>query len=111
MSTNRESDWRQVEHAASEQAIAGVFAAELVPLEIGRTIAWAECSHGHTNGLSMVHRVGEVRSSKQLALCGAEIPATIRILPLTPGLVRSLGRCEFCDDVYVQRAEDGVSVL
>lgn len=102
MTDDREM-WKRIEREAREQALAVMAKDEFTPLEFGRSLAWVECSYGKTDGLSVVHRVGEVLGDSPRALCGAKIPDVLLRLPLSANLVRSLGRCHYCESAYADK--------
>lgn len=95
--------WQEIEREATEQVRAEVEAAEVTPLEWGAMVAWAECRFGRTDGLGVVHRVESWSLDDARALCGERIPSPVLRLPLTPNLVRTLGRCRYCETAHQQR--------
>jgi hypothetical protein len=99
-------DWRKLEIDARTEALASVEATEGAPLPSGQVVAWAECRFGRTDGLSAVHRAGPTVGDYQRTLCGDQIPVAMMRVALTPNLIRTLGRCRYCEAVY---AEEGVA--
>ncbi|HEV8448557.1 MAG TPA: hypothetical protein VGQ44_17125 [Gemmatimonadaceae bacterium] len=95
--------WRGIEAAARKQVQAELRREDAVPLAAGRLVAWVNCHYRRTDGLSVVHRVGEPLQGASLTLCGEIVPPAIRRVALTEGLVRSLGRCPNCEDVYARK--------
>ncbi len=91
------TDWKRIEAAAKEQVRGELIAEEVAPLEYGRSIAWSDHRFGRTDGLSPVHRVGFPKGNDPYTSCGEAIPDALRRLALCPGLIRSLGRCRFCE--------------
>lgn len=102
--TEREWDqWLRVEADARASALATLAVLEAAPLELGRAVAWVECRFGRTDGFSLVHRVGEPFGDAPHTMCGERVPAAIRLVaPLTPNLIRSLGRCRYCESTYAK---------
>ncbi len=96
------SDWPQIEAAARALVRAALEAEEAVVLEYGRTVAWAEYRFGRSDGLSVVHRVGVGPFDAPRALCGETIPAPANRLTLSTNMIRSLGRCRYCEEAYTQ---------
>ncbi len=93
MSGAPDRGWRQVELEARADALAGL--EDFAPMPTGTLIAWSQHRFGGTtDGFSPVHRVGD----STVTLCGEEIPAAIRRVPVA--LVRSLGRCRYCEAKY-----------
>lgn len=95
-------DWPEIEREARAEALAALHADEVTPLEHGRLVAWAECRFGRTDRFSNVHRVGAPFGEAAMTLCGEVVPAAIVRLPLTPGLVRTLGRCRYCEAILTK---------
>lgn len=92
-------DWRRIQSEARAVAIA----AEGTPLQLGQSVAWAECRFGRTNDLSRVHRADDAKagdSEDQKTLCGDRVPMPVLRIALSPNLVRTLGRCQFCEAEY-----------
>lgn len=92
-------DWRRIQR----DAIAVALEIEGVALPLGQSVAWAERRFGRTDGLSTVHRADEADPNdveSQHTLCGDRVPAPILRLALSPNLVRTLGRCRFCEAEY-----------
>jgi hypothetical protein len=96
--------WHQIELEAKAQVTADVTREELVPLTTGSFVAWARKAHmGQTDGFSSVHRVGVTVGGTSLTTCGEIIPAPIlRLVPLTPALIRALARCRHCEAINAQ---------
>lgn len=94
--TMTNSDTQAIEQEARAEAIA----AELTPLEWGAPVAWAECRFGRTDGLSVVHRIGAWTVDDARTICGESVAAPILRVVLTPNLVRTLGRCRYCETAY-----------
>lgn len=88
------SEWREIERQAHDDMLAGLPSGEP---ERGASIAWVECRFGHTDGFSDVHRVGPTVAGTPLTTCGLVIPEPIKLVPLTPNLVRVLTRCMRCE--------------
>jgi hypothetical protein len=95
--------WREVEREAREQMLVALEADENTQLVFGNHIAWVDCRFGLTDSLSSVHRVGFPEGRAAVTTCGELIPAPKLRMSLTPGLIRSLGRCRYCEAEY-QRA-------
>lgn len=101
-------DFRSIQQDACKQALE----AEGETLPLGQPVAWAERRFGRTDGLSVVHRAGDAAlsmTSDQRTLCGETVPAAILRVALSPNLVRSLGRCRYCDEAYTKPAQTGVA--
>jgi hypothetical protein len=90
-------DWRALEAEVAEQVTAQLIEAEATPLQPGQLIAWTETGHmGTTEKLGPVHSVETWTLDRATTTCGAIIPPPKRWIPLSAGIVRSLGRCPFC---------------
>lgn len=88
--------WLEIEREAYDQVRAEL-AAVTAPA-LGDAVAWVDCRYGRTDALSAVHRVGPPLDRKhQHTKCGEVIPEPIRRIALNPALVRSLGRCKWCE--------------
>ncbi len=96
------SDWPRIEAEAKAQVRAALEAEGAVALEYGRAVAWAEYRFGRSDGLSVVHRVGVGPFDAPRALCGETIPAPANRLTLSTNMIRSLGRCRYCEEAYTQ---------
>jgi hypothetical protein len=73
------------------------------PLELGAHIAWTLPGYLETTDrFSEVHRVGNPLLELSRTLCGEMIPPVVRRVPLSPRVMTSLGRCRYCEDLYVQ---------
>lgn len=94
--------WDVIERETREQVRADLHAADAQPVAHGQVMAWVECRFARTDSLSVVHRVGEPLEGQGVTLCGEVIPDVIRRLALTPGLIRSLGRCQWCEQAYLK---------
>jgi hypothetical protein len=101
-STQQEA-WRRIEQEALAQVRTELAAEDLHPLPFGHVVAWSDCRFARTDLLSVVHRAGESIGETAVTLCGEVIPSAIRRLQLSPNLVRTLGRCRYCEDIYVKR--------
>lgn len=95
--------WRTVERDALEQVRADIAVVESMPIEAGTPVAWAECRFGRTDSLSVVHRAGSPIGETPMTLCSAVIPSAMLRLTLTPNLIRSLGRCKWCEAEYMAK--------
>jgi hypothetical protein len=96
--------WRQIELEAMEESRATLILEETLVLPPGSLTAWTEARHGHTDGFSVVHRVGQAIAGVATTLCGEVVPEPIKRVALSAGLVRALGRCRYCENRYVERA-------
>lgn len=96
------TDWKRIEAEALAQVRSELGTADASPLEYGRAVAWAECRFGRTDGLSVAHRVGLCAFDDERTLCGDKIPPAIRRIALSVNVVRSLGRCRYCEEAYTQ---------
>lgn len=96
--------WNDIEQAARAQIVAELAEADTAPLAYGHVVAWVECRYGRTDGLGPVHRVGAWDMERASTICGEVIPAAIRRLPLSASVVRTLGRCRYCEAEYAQQA-------
>ncbi len=105
MSGAPDRGWRQVELEAIEESRATLALEEAVVLPAGSLVAWTEGMHGHTNGFSPVHRVGQAIAGTATTLCGAVVPEPIKRVALSGPLVRALGRCRYCENRYVDRKD------
>lgn len=104
---HREADaWLRIDLEARVVALAALEHDESTPLEFGAFIAWTECQFGFTNALSVLHRVGFPQHDDQYATCGEPIPAPVRWLPLSPAIVRTMRKCQYCE-AEVARIERG----
>jgi hypothetical protein len=97
------ADYRRITDAARAQALEAVQTAEVAPMEWGHLVAWAECRVGRTDGLSVVHRVASWSVDDARTICGDQVPPAMLRVALTSGLVRTLGRCRYCESAYVQK--------
>jgi hypothetical protein len=98
--------WQRIEREARAVAMAELERDENTPLAFGAFIAWTECQFGLTNGLSAVHRVGFPQHNDTYATCGERIPQPVRWVPLSPALVRTMGKCKFCEAEMVRIARE-----
>lgn len=99
-------DWRTIQQAARTEALE----AEGKPLGAGQSVAWAQRQFGRTSGFTIVHRADACEPSNadtQQTLCGEPIPPAVIRVALTPNLIRTLGRCKWCDAEYLKLAERG----
>lgn len=92
-----ETDWQRIEREARDQVRQELEIAENTPLEFGAFIAWTECQFGLTNDVSALHRVGFPQHGENYATCGERIPLPVRWVPLSPAMVRTMGKCKFCE--------------
>ncbi len=99
----RELAWRKIEQEALAQVRTELEAEDTLALPFGQIVAWSDCRFGRTDVLSVVHRAGEPIGETAVTLCGEIVPAAIRRLQLSANLVRSLGRCRYCEDLYVSK--------
>lgn len=98
------TDWKRIEAEALAQVRSELVWAESAPLEHGRVVAWAECRFGRTDGLSAVHRVGScLFNDDARTLCGEIIPPPIRRIALSVNVVRSLGKCRYCEEAHTHQ--------
>jgi len=95
--------WRTVEQDARAHALTTLGALEAAPLEFGHVVAWVTCRFGRTDNLSEVHRAGAPIGETPVTLCGEVIPSAVLRLSLSPNLVRSLGKCRYCETAYLQQ--------
>ncbi len=100
--TGRET-WLRVERDALAQVRTELDAEDTQPLPFGQIVAWSECRFARTDVLSVVHRAGESIGETAVTLCGEVVPSAIRRLQLSANLVRSLGRCRYCEDNYAKK--------
>lgn len=98
--------WRAIEQAAREQVSAELLREETVTPVLGSLVAWTETGWlGTTAGFSEVHRVGAAIEGQAMTLCGETVPPPKRrVAHLTTELVRSFGRCRYCEDINAGRA-------
>jgi len=96
--------WLRIEREALAQVRTELEAEDTQPLTFGAIVAWSDCRFARTDELSVVHRAGEAIGDVALTLCGEVIPSAIRRIRLSANLVRSLGRCRYCEDQYTKRA-------
>ena len=87
--------WRRIEGEALEQVRAELDTEAALPF--GHAVAWSFCRLGRTDGFSPVHRVGKPVLGTAVTCCGLTIPPAIRLVPLNPNLVRTLGQCHHCE--------------
>ncbi len=93
----RELAWQRIEQEARDVALACLTRDENTPLAFGAFIAWTECQFGLTNGLSELHRVGFPQHDDVYTTCGARIPEPVRWFSVSPAMVRTMGKCKFCE--------------
>lgn len=93
-----DTEWERIEREAYAQSREDAVMAEHTPMEFGRPVAWSECRFGRTDSLSLVHREQDDRT-----LCGELVPAPILRVALTPNLVRTLGKCRYCETAFAQK--------
>lgn len=98
-----QTEWERIEQEAREQVSAELQAADETPMDYGRVVAWSECRFGRTDGLSVVHRVGDWNPDSPSTICGEMIPAAIRRVSLNQNVARTLGRCKYCETAYAQK--------
>lgn len=96
-------EWRVIERAARKQVRADLEAIEAMPLSWGGAVAWVECINRKTDALSAIHRAGDPMKAQRTTLCGEVIPAAILRLALSADLIRVMGRCKYCEALYVQK--------
>ncbi len=109
MSEGRELEpnvWLRIELEARMAALAVLENDENTPLEFGAFIAWTECMHGLTNGLSPVHHVGFPQHNTSYTTCCERIPEPVRWMSLSPALVRTMGKCKFCEAEMMRIARE-----
>ena len=99
--------WRQIEADARAQVVTDIVADDF--LQPGRVVAWSLCRFARTDGLSVVHRVGQPVAGVAATLCGEIIPEPIRLIPLNANLARTLGRCSYCERIYAKQEPNGVA--
>ncbi len=99
----RELAWRRIEAEALAQVRTELEAEDTLTLPFGQIVAWSDCRFARTDVLSVVHRAGEAIGETAVTLCGEVVPSAIRRLQLSPNLVRTLGRCRYCEDSYMQK--------
>jgi hypothetical protein len=105
MLTRTDDEWRRIELEARDQVTADLIANERTPLRRGEPVAWTDVSYGRTEGFTLVHRAEAQQGDSPMTLCGEVIPPLKRRAILSPALARVLGRCRYCDDLYL-RSED-----
>lgn len=99
-------DWQRIEAEAKAQVRVEIIAAELAGLVVGQPIAWARYERGMTDRLSSVHRVGDPMGDRSMTLCGEIIPsASCRIPLVSENVVRTYGRCRYCESVLARRKD------
>ena len=98
--------WLQIEREAREVASAVLDRDENTPLVFGAFIAWTECQFGLTNGLSPIHRVGFPQHNDAYTTCGELIPSPLRWFSLSPAIVRTMGKCKFCEAEMARRERE-----
>jgi hypothetical protein len=98
MSTLDIPGMRDIELAASAQAVTDRAALEARPLEFGQYIAWALLQYTNrlTDGISAVHRVGV----EGMTTCGEPIPPVPLWFPLNGALVETMPHCRLCETAY-----------
>ncbi len=96
MSTATET-WQRIEEEAHAQVLAELDVDEVTPLEFGAAIVWSSCVMGRTNGLSPVHRVGFPQINHAFTACGELIPAPIRWVRASSAVIRTMGKCKYCE--------------
>ena len=99
--------WADVEREAREQVTADIQADDF--LQPGRVVAWSLCRFARTDGLSVVHRVGQPMNGVAATLCGEIVPEPIRLIPLNANLARTLGRCSYCERLNAKQEPNGVA--
>ncbi len=100
--TETASAWRALEIEARADALRGLESEETTALQAGALVAWSTHRFGGTtDGFSPVHRVGE----SGVTLCGAPIPEAIKRVRLSGQIVRSLGRCKYCEAKYSKQEQ------
>ncbi len=97
------SDWLRIEAEALAQVRTELEAEDTLKLPFGQIVAWSDCRFARTDVLSVVHRAGEPIGETAVTLCGEVVPSAIRRLQLSVNLVRTLGRCRYCEDSYTKR--------
>jgi hypothetical protein len=95
--------WLRIEHEALTQVRTELEAEDTQPLPFGQIVAWSDCRFARTDELSVVHRAGETVGETALTLCGEVIPSPVRRLQLSTNLVRTLGRCRYCEAAYLKQ--------
>lgn len=100
-------NWRQLEADARAEVLSTIAADDF--LQPGRVVAWVLCRFGRTDGLSVVHRVGQPIAGVAATLCGEIIPPAIRLIPLNANLARTLGRCSYCERLNAKQEPNGVA--
>ncbi len=95
--SERAAMWEQLEREAREQVQAELDVDEVTPLEFGAAIVWSSCVMGRTNGLSEVHRVGFPQINHAFTACGELIPAPIRWVRASAAVIRTMGKCKYCE--------------
>ena len=89
---DRADDWHRIEKQARERA------ASQMPPQAGAYIAWAITTRcGPTSAVSKLHRVGEPIRGEPYTTCREAIPAPVMWMPLSPGMIRTMERCGFCE--------------
>ncbi len=100
--TTSEDSWLRIEREALAQVRTELEAEDTQPLPFGQIVAWSDCRFGRTDVLSVVHRAGESIGETAVTVCGEVVPSPIRRLQLSANLVRTLGRCRYCEERYVK---------
>jgi hypothetical protein len=102
------SDWLTVERAAKREAELSRRSLEVRGLVRGQPVAWAEYANARTDGLSLLHRVGDPDESAPETFCGEDIPPAVCRLDLTAWPVSALRSCKYCAKGYLLSLKRGV---
>ncbi len=96
--------WQRIEEEARAQIQAELDVDEVTPLEFGKPIVWSSCVMGRTNGISDVHRVGFPQVGHAFTACGELIPAPIRWVRASAAVIRTMGKCHYCEAELIRIA-------
>jgi len=100
--------WEVIERAARRDAELSRRGVEVRGLHRGQPVAWAEYANARTDGLSLLHRVGDPDEDFPETFCGEDIPPAVCRLDLNVWPASALKPCKYCAKGYLRSLKRGV---
>lgn len=92
-------EWKAIEAAAHAEAMALVELERQTAPELGSFVAWGITRDysGVIAGFTPLHRVGIPIGDKPHTTCHEAIPDPLLRMRLSPALIRTMPKCDFCN--------------